>query len=146
MQFMGNHVTVMETNAEVSQMSKSPLQSHSMHASKPKTTSVLQSYSPHYNKIVFFKPAKTKEQINTQINGTYAQMGFCSAAEKNEMLPLMTSWAALEITVLTVISQTHEEKCHMISCLCKTFHVTGVEKRIMVTRVKKETLSLSYKD
>ena len=46
-------------------------------------------------------------------------MEYDSAIRKNEILPSATSWMGLEETVLSGVSQTEKDKCHMISLICE---------------------------
>ena len=46
-------------------------------------------------------------------------MKYDSAIKKNEILPPMTTWMDLEGNVLSEISQTKVDKCHMISLICR---------------------------
>ena len=43
---------------------------------------------------------------------------YYSATRKNGIMPFATTWMALEIVLLSEVSQTEEEKYHMTSLLC----------------------------
>ena len=45
-------------------------------------------------------------------------MVYYSALKKNEMMPFTTTWMALEIIILSEISQKRKGKYHMISLIC----------------------------
>ena len=45
-------------------------------------------------------------------------MVYYSALKKNEMIPFTTTWMALEIIILSEISQKRKGKYHMISLIC----------------------------
>ena len=45
----------------------------------------------------------------------YYAMEYYSAIQKDEMLPFATTWMALEGILLSEISQTEKDKCHVIS-------------------------------
>ena len=45
-------------------------------------------------------------------------MEYYSAIKKNERMPLAATWMDLEIVILSEISQTEKDKCHMISITC----------------------------
>ena len=47
-------------------------------------------------------------------------MEYYSAIEKNEILPIMTTWMDLEDIILSEISHTEKHKYHMISLICET--------------------------
>ena len=40
---------------------------------------------------------------------------YYSAREENEIMPFAATWVELEIILLSEISQTDKDKCHMIS-------------------------------
>ena len=40
------------------------------------------------------------------------------AIKKNEIMPLAATWMQLEMTILSEVSQTETDKCHMISLTC----------------------------
>jgi len=42
-------------------------------------------------------------------------MEYYSAIKKNKIMPFAATWMALEITILSEVSQTEKDKCHMIS-------------------------------
>ena len=45
-------------------------------------------------------------------------MEYYSALKKNEIMPFAATWMALEIIILSEVSQTEEDKYHMISLIC----------------------------
>ena len=45
-------------------------------------------------------------------------MEYDSVINKNEILQSATTWMDLEGIVLSKVSQTEEDKCHMISHIC----------------------------
>ena len=47
-------------------------------------------------------------------------MEYHSAIKKNETLPSTTTWMDIEVTVLSEISHTEKEKCHMTSLVFGT--------------------------
>ena len=40
------------------------------------------------------------------------------SAIKNQKMPLAATWMDLEIVILSEISQTQKDKCHMILLIC----------------------------
>ena len=44
-------------------------------------------------------------------------MEYCSATQKNEIMPFAATWMDLEIALVSEVSQT-EEKYHMTSFIC----------------------------
>ena len=44
-------------------------------------------------------------------------MEYYSAIKKNEIMPFATTWMDLEIIILSEVSQTEEDKYHMISLI-----------------------------
>ena len=59
-------------------------------------------------------------------NNAYFLMGYVyiyvmeynSTIKKNEIMPLVATWMDLEIIILSEVSQTEKDKCHMISLIC----------------------------
>ena len=45
-------------------------------------------------------------------------MEYYSAIRKNEIMPFAATWTDLEIIILSEVSQTEEDKHHMISLIC----------------------------
>jgi hypothetical protein len=45
-------------------------------------------------------------------------MGFSSVIKKNEIMLLAGKWIELENIMLSEISQSHKDKCHMFSLIC----------------------------
>ena len=45
-------------------------------------------------------------------------MTYYSAVKKNKMMPFAATRMDLEIVILSEISQTEKDKCHMISLIC----------------------------
>ena len=45
-------------------------------------------------------------------------MEYYSAIKKNEIVPFAATWMDLEIIILSEVSQTEEDKYHMISLIC----------------------------
>ena len=45
-------------------------------------------------------------------------MEYYSAIKGNEIGSFATTWIDLEIVILSEVSQTEKEKCHMISLIC----------------------------
>ena len=46
-------------------------------------------------------------------------MEYYLAIKKNEIMPFAATWMDLEIVILSEVSQTEEEKYHMISLICR---------------------------
>ena len=46
-------------------------------------------------------------------------MDYYSAIKKNEIMPFAATWMDLESIILSEISQTEEEKYHMILLICR---------------------------
>ena len=46
-------------------------------------------------------------------------MEYYSAMKENEIMPFAATWMDLEITILCEISQTEQDKYHMISLICE---------------------------
>ena len=44
--------------------------------------------------------------------------GILLSHKKNETLPFVATWMVLEIIILSEVSQTEEDKYHMISLIC----------------------------
>ena len=47
-------------------------------------------------------------------------MDYYSAIKKNEIKPFAATWMDLEIIILSEVSQTENDKYHMISLTCGT--------------------------
>ena len=45
--------------------------------------------------------------------------GILSAIKKSELMPFAATWMDLEIIILSEVSQTEKDKCHMISLICE---------------------------
>ena len=45
-------------------------------------------------------------------------MEFYSAIKKNKIMPFAATWMDLEIAILSEVSQTQNDKYHMISLIC----------------------------
>ena len=45
-------------------------------------------------------------------------MEYYSAIKRNEIMPFAATWMDLEIIILSEVSQTEKDKCHMISLIC----------------------------
>ena len=41
--------------------------------------------------------------------------------EKNRITPCAATWVDLEIVILSEVSQTEKNKCHMMSLICRIF-------------------------
>ena len=48
-------------------------------------------------------------------------MEYYSAIKKNEIMPFAATWMALEIIILSEVSQKKKDKYHMISLICEIF-------------------------
>ena len=46
---------------------------------------------------------------------------YYSTIKKNEIMPFEATWMALEIIILSEVSQTEKDKYHMISLICGIF-------------------------
>ena len=46
-------------------------------------------------------------------------MKYYSVIKKNEIMPYAVMWMDLEIIILSEISQTEKDKCHMIALMCE---------------------------
>ena len=44
-------------------------------------------------------------------------MEYYSAIKKSEMVPFAATWMDLEIIILSEVSKTEEDKCHIISLI-----------------------------
>ena len=45
-------------------------------------------------------------------------MEYYSATKKNKIMPFAATWMDLEIIILSEVSQTEKDKCHMTSLIC----------------------------
>ena len=45
-------------------------------------------------------------------------MEYCSAIEKNEIMPFAATWMQLGIIILSEVYQKEKDKYHMISLIC----------------------------
>ena len=45
-------------------------------------------------------------------------MEYYSAIKKNEIMPFAATWMDVEILILSEVSQTEQDKHHMISLIC----------------------------
>ena len=59
-------------------------------------------------------------------------MEYYSAVEKNDVLPFPATWMVLENITLSKISQTENDKYHMISLIC------GSEKVLQMNLLTKQ--------
>ena len=69
---------------------------------------------------------------------------------KSEIMPFAATWMDLEIIILSEISLTEKNKCHMISLICgilkndtnqliyKTNRLTDIENKLMITKEERE--------
>ena len=46
------------------------------------------------------------------------KMEYYSALKKNKIMPLAATWMDLEIIILSEVSQTEKDKCHMLPLTC----------------------------
>ena len=44
-------------------------------------------------------------------------MEYYSAIKKNEIMPFAATWMDLDIIILSEVSQTEKDKCHMIALM-----------------------------
>ena len=68
-------------------------------------------------------------------------MEYYSAIKEKEILPFVTTWVDLEGIMLSEISQTEKDKCHMISLICGILKQTNkkteliyIEDRLVAAR------------
>ena len=60
-----------------------------------------------------------KEDVVYTHTHTYIHtMEYYSAIKKNEIMPFPATWMDLEIIILSEVSQTEKDKCHIISIIC----------------------------
>ena len=45
-------------------------------------------------------------------------MEYCSAIEKNEIMPFAETWMEQETVILSEVSQREKDKYHMMSLIC----------------------------
>ena len=68
-----------------------------------------------------FTIAKTWKQPKSPLTNEWIKMWYIytmeyySAIKKKKIMPFAATWMALEITILSEVSQTEKDKCHMIS-------------------------------
>ena len=67
-------------------------------------------------------------------------MGYYSAIKKNEIIPFAGTCRDLEIIILSKVSQTEKNKCHMISLKCGIF-----SKRIQMKLFAEQKLTHRFK-
>ena len=71
-----------------------------------------------------FTIAKTWKQPKCPLTEEWIKMWYIytmeyySAIKKNGLIPFAATWTALEIIILSEVSQKEKGKCHMISLIC----------------------------
>ena len=48
----------------------------------------------------------------------YIYSGILLSSEKNEIMPFAAIWMALQMIIISEVSQTEKDKYHMISLIC----------------------------
>ena len=56
--------------------------------------------------------------VSTHTHTHTHTMEYYSAIKKNEIMPFAATWMALEIIILSEVSQKEKDKYHMISLIC----------------------------
>ena len=88
---------------------------------------------PYFKKIhapqcsALFTTARTWKQLKCPSTEEWIKkmwyiytMEYCSAIEKNEIMPFAETWMDLEIIILSEVSQTEKFKYRMISLICRS--------------------------
>ena len=64
---------------------------------------------------------------------------YYSALKKNEIMPFAATWMALEILILSEVSQREKDKYHMIPLICGVFFKNDTNELIYKIETDPET-------